>query len=153
MPVAAQSDQDPLSLRLTALADPTRRAILVHLARSGPTSAGDLGQPFAITQPAISKHLKVLERAGLITRSRSAQFRPCRLVPEALSPLQHWIEVLKQDTEAQLDRLEVYLEHLQSAAAAAVTGSVTAAVTGSVTGSVTGAVPGPAQPVTAKDPL
>jgi len=148
MPAAPQPAQDPLSLRLAALADPTRRAMLVHLARSGPTSPGDLGQPFAITQPAISKHLKVLERAGLITRSRSAQFRPCRLVPEALSPLQHWIEVLKQDTESQLDRLEAYLDQLQSAAAAAVTGSVT----GSVTGLITGAVPGPAYPVTAKDP-
>ena len=144
MPGAAQTAQDPLSLRLAALADPTRRAMLVHLARSGPTSVGDLGQPFSMTQPAISKHIKVLERAGLITRSRSAQFRPCRLVPEALSPLQHWIEVLKQDTESQLDRLEVYLDQLQSAAAAAVIGSVI--------GSVTGAVPGPVHPVTAKDP-
>jgi DNA-binding transcriptional ArsR family regulator len=123
MPATTQTAQDPLSLRLAALADPTRRAMLVHLARRGPTSAGDLGQPFAMTQPAISKHLKVLERAGLISRSRSAQFRPCRLVPAALAPVQDWIADLKADTEAQLDRLEAYLDHLQSAAAAAVPGS------------------------------
>ncbi len=121
-----QTPQDPLSLRLSALADPTRRAMLVHLARRGPTSAGDLGQPFAMTQPAISKHLKVLERAGLITRSRSAQFRPCRLEPAALSPLQDWIADLKRDTEVQLDRLEAYLDQLQ-AAAATVPGSVSGA--------------------------
>lgn len=120
MPAAASHPaQDPLSLRLAALADPTRRAMLLHLARRGPTSATDLGQPFAMTQPAISKHLKVLERAGLITRSRSAQFRPCRLEPAALSPLQDWIADLKRETEAQFDRLEAYLDQLQSAAAPA----------------------------------
>lgn len=120
MPAAASHfAQDPLSLRLAALADPTRRAMLLHLARRGPTSATDLGQPFAMTQPAISKHLKVLERAGLITRSRSAQFRPCRLEPAALSPLQDWIADLKRETEAQFDRLEAYLDQLQSAAAPA----------------------------------
>jgi DNA-binding transcriptional ArsR family regulator len=114
---------DPLSLRLAALADPTRRAMLSHLARRGPTSVTDLGQPFAMSQPAISKHIKVLERAGLITRSRTAQFRPCRLEPAALAPLQDWIATLKAETEAHLDRLEAYLAHLQSAAAAAVPGT------------------------------
>ena len=119
MPAAAEAATDPLSLRLAALADPTRRAMLVHLARRGPTPATELGQPFAMTQPAISKHLKVLERAGLITRSRSAQFRPCRLEPLALEPVQDWIADLRRQTEAQLDRLEAYLEQLQSAAAQA----------------------------------
>lgn len=128
MPAAARSAQsatDPLSLRLAALADPTRRAMLLHLARRGPASVSDLGQPFAITQPAVSKHIKVLERAGLISRQRSAQFRPCRLEPAALAPVIDWLDELKAQTEAQLDRLEAYLAELQTAGAAAVTGTGT----------------------------
>lgn len=125
MPAAPHTETptDPLSMRLAALADPTRRAMLVRLARGGPASAGDLGQPFAISQPAVSKHLKVLERAGLISRGRSAQFRPCRLEPAALAPVMDWIADLKRETEAQLDRLEAYLAELQAAAEAAVPGS------------------------------
>lgn len=123
MPAAAPSATDPLSLRLSALADPTRRAMLLHLARRGPASVSDLGQPFAITQPAVSKHIKVLERAGLISRQRSAQFRPCRLEPAALAPVIDWLDELKAQTEAQLDRLEAYLAELQAAGAAAVTGT------------------------------
>lgn len=123
---SAEAASDPLSLRLAALADPTRRAMLIHLARRGPASVTDLGQPFAMTQPAISKHIKVLERAGLISRGRSAQFRPCRLEPAALAPVLDWIADLKRETEAQLDRLEAYLEELQAAAEAAVPGSTEA---------------------------
>lgn len=127
MPAAARSASpsamDPLSLRLAALADPTRRAMLLHLARRGPASVSDLGQPFAISQPAVSKHIKVLERAGLISRQRSAQFRPCRLEPAALAPVIDWLDELKAQTEAQLDRLEAYLAELQAAGAAAVTGT------------------------------
>jgi DNA-binding transcriptional ArsR family regulator len=121
MPAAAA--HDPLSLCLAAMSDPTRRAILAQLARGGPAMVSDLGRPFAMSQPAISKHVKVLEQAGLISRSRSAQSRPCRLEPLALTPVMDWIDTLRRDTEAQLDRLEAYLTHLQSAAAAAVPGS------------------------------
>ena len=121
MPAAAPSD--PLSLSLAALADPTRRAMLRHLARAGDVSVSDLAAPFAISQPAVSKHIKVLERAGLIRRSRTAQFRPCRLEPSALAPVLDWIEQLRVETEAQMDRLEAYLQELQAAAQAAVPGN------------------------------
>jgi DNA-binding transcriptional ArsR family regulator len=95
-----------------ALADPTRRAILARLA-SGEASVNDLAKPFAISQPAISKHLKVLERAGLISRSREAQYRPCRLEPQALKRVDEWLEEYRRLWEARLDRLEVYLSKLQ----------------------------------------
>lgn len=95
-----------------ALADPTRRAILARLA-SGEASVNDLAKPFAISQPAISKHLKVLERAGLISRSREAQYRPCRLEPEALKKVDEWLENYRRLWNAQLDRLETYLNKLQ----------------------------------------
>ena len=103
---------DRLSSTFQALADPTRRAILARLAL-GEASAGDLAKPFAISQPAISKHLKVLERAGLISRSREAQYRPCRLEPQALKRVDEWLEEYRRLWEARLDRLETYLSKLQ----------------------------------------
>jgi DNA-binding transcriptional ArsR family regulator len=103
---------DRLSDTFQALADPTRRAILARLAL-GEASAGDLAKPFAISQPAISKHLKVLERAGLISRSREAQYRPCRLEPQAMKRVDEWLEDYRRLWEARLDRLEAYLNKLQ----------------------------------------
>ena len=103
---------DRLSGTFQALADPTRRAILARLAQ-GEASVNDLAKPFAISQPAISKHLKVLERAGLISRSREAQYRPCRLEPEALKRVEEWLEEYRRLWDARLDRLETYLSKLQ----------------------------------------
>jgi DNA-binding transcriptional ArsR family regulator len=103
---------DRLSPTFQALADPTRRAILARLAE-GEASVSDLAKPFAISQPAISKHLKVLERAGLISRSREAQYRPCRLEPQALKSVDEWLEEFRRLWEARLDRLETYLARLQ----------------------------------------
>ena len=103
---------DRLSGTFQALADPTRRAILARLAQ-GEASVMDLAEPFAISQPAISKHLKVLERAGLISRSREAQYRPCRLEPQALKRVDEWLEEYRRLFEARLDRLEAYLSKLQ----------------------------------------
>ena len=103
---------DRLSDMFQALADPTRRAILARLAL-GEASVNDLAKPFAISQPAISKHLKVLERAGLISRSREAQYRPCRLEPQALKRVDEWLEEYRRLWEARLDRLESYLSKLQ----------------------------------------
>jgi DNA-binding transcriptional ArsR family regulator len=103
---------DRLSGTFHALADPTRRAILARLAL-GEASVNDLVKPFAISQPAISKHLKVLERAGLISRSREAQYRPCRLEPQALKRVDEWLEEYRRHWEARLDRLETYLAKLQ----------------------------------------
>jgi DNA-binding transcriptional ArsR family regulator len=106
MPPAAPSD--PLSATFAALADPTRRAILARLA-DGEATVGDLAAPFAMSLPAVSKHLRVLERAGLITRGREAQWRPCRLAPEPLRDLSFWLETYRGHWEARLDRLETYL--------------------------------------------
>jgi DNA-binding transcriptional ArsR family regulator len=103
---------DRLSDTFQALADPTRRAILARLA-SGEASVNELAKPFAISQPAISKHLKVLERAGLISRSREAQYRPCRLEPQALKKVDEWLEDYRRLWNARLDRLEAYLDKLQ----------------------------------------
>ena len=103
---------DALSAQFQALADPTRRAILARLAR-GESSVGELAEPFAMSQPAVSKHLKVLERAGLITRSRAAQYRPCRLEPEALKSIDDWLEDYRRLWNARFDRLEAYLTTLQ----------------------------------------
>jgi DNA-binding transcriptional ArsR family regulator len=103
---------DRLSGTFHALADPTRRAILARLAL-GEASVNDLAKPFAISQPAISKHLKVLERVGLISRSREAQYRPCRLEPQALKRVDEWLEEYRRHWEARLDRLETYLSKLQ----------------------------------------
>jgi DNA-binding transcriptional ArsR family regulator len=104
---------DPLSVTLSALADPTRRAILARLA-GGETTVSELAQPFAISLPAISKHLKVLERAGLITRGRSAQSRPCRLQPARMKDVADWLELYRRHWEQSFDRLDAYLTELQS---------------------------------------
>jgi DNA-binding transcriptional ArsR family regulator len=102
-----------LDATFAALADPTRRAILARLAL-GETSVTDLAKPFAMTMPAVSKHLKVLENAGLITRSREAQWRPCRIDPRALKEVDDWLERYRQFFEGSLDRLDVYLKELQA---------------------------------------
>lgn len=106
-----------LSLVFSALADPTRRAILARLS-SGEAPVKELGEPFALSGPAITKHLKVLERAGLISRGREGQQRPCRLEPHALEPAAEWIESFRAMWEERLDRLDAYLKSLgpQSAA-------------------------------------
>jgi DNA-binding transcriptional ArsR family regulator len=103
---------DPLSTTFAALADPTRRAILKRLS-TGEKSVMELAKPFEMTLPAISKHLKVLERAGLIRRSREAQWRPCRLRAAPLKKASDWIEAYRQFWEERLDRLEDYLHDLQ----------------------------------------
>ena len=104
---------DPLSLKFAALADPTRRAILARLA-TGETSVMKLAEPFDMSLPAVSKHLKVLEGAGLVTRSRDAQWRPCRIDAAALREVDDWLEKYRRFWEVRLDRLEDYLEKLQS---------------------------------------
>jgi DNA-binding transcriptional ArsR family regulator len=104
---------DPLSTTFAALADPTRRAILARLAL-GESSVTDLAEPFRMSLPAVSKHLKVLERAGLITRSREAQWRPCRLEPKALKRADDWLEQYRRFWEERLDRLDDYLKTLQA---------------------------------------
>ena len=96
---------DPLSTTFAALADPTRRAILARLAL-GETSVTELAEPFDISLPAISKHLKVLERAGLIARGREAQWRPCRIAPDGLRPVDDWLESYRQLWNERLDRLD-----------------------------------------------
>jgi DNA-binding transcriptional ArsR family regulator len=103
---------DPLSTTFAALADPTRRAILARLA-SGEASVTELAEPFTMSLPAVSRHLKVLERAGLIARGREAQWRPCRLDPEALKPVDAWLDGYRQFWAAKLDRLESYLGKMQ----------------------------------------
>lgn len=103
---------DHLSATFSALADPTRRAILARLA-AGEASVKDLAKPFAISAPAISKHLKVLEAAGLIARSREAQWRPCRLDSRPLKEVAEWIEHTRRHWEASFDRLDDYLQELQ----------------------------------------
>ena len=105
---------DCLSLTFSALSDPTRRAILGRLAR-GEKSAGDLARPFKISKPAITRHLQVLERSGLISRSRRAQWRPCRLRAKPLKEAVDWLEHYRRHWEESLDRLEVYLAELETA--------------------------------------
>ncbi|GAA6621533.1 ArsR/SmtB family transcription factor [Scytonema sp. NUACC26] len=104
---------DQLSVTFAALADPTRRAILALLAK-GETSVTELAKPFEMSLPAISKHLKVLERAGLIVRTRDAQWRPCRLEAEPLKDAADWIDGYRQFWEQNLDRLDEYLQELQA---------------------------------------
>jgi DNA-binding transcriptional ArsR family regulator len=104
---------DRLSTTLAALADPTRRAILARLA-DGETSVTALAEPFAISLPAVSKHLKVLERAGLIARGRAAQWRPCRLDAAPLHEVAAWLERYRRFWEDSLDRLDDYLHELQA---------------------------------------
>ena len=103
---------DHLSSTFAALADPTRRAILARLA-SGDASVMQLAEPFAMSLPAVSKHLKVLERAGLIARGREAQWRPCRLAPEPLREIADWVEHYRRFWEESFDRLDAYLKQLQ----------------------------------------
>src|SRR6202044_658537 len=102
-----------LDATFAALADPTRRAILARLAL-GETSVTALAKPFAMSMPAVSKHLKVLETAGLITRSREAQWRPCRIEPRALKDVDDWLENYRRFFEESFDRLDAYLKKLQA---------------------------------------
>ena len=101
-----------LNRTFAALADPTRRAILARLSL-GETSVKELAEPFDMSMPAISKHLKVLERAGLVARGREAQWRPCRLRPAPLKEASDWMEHYRRFWEQSLDRLEIYLQELQ----------------------------------------
>ena len=107
---------DRLSDTFAALADPTRRAILARL-MTGQTSVTELAQPFAMSLPAVSKHLKVLEKAGLVSRGREAQWRPVKLDAGPLKDVTDWLEPYRQLWEARLDRLEAYLAELQAAEA------------------------------------
>ena len=103
---------DPLSQTFAALADPTRRAILARLVR-GEATVNELAQPFAMSLPAVSRHLKVLERAGLISRGREAQWRPCRLDPLALKDVDDWLDSYRRFWNGSFDRLDDYLRELQ----------------------------------------
>ncbi|MBB5575218.1 MULTISPECIES: ArsR/SmtB family transcription factor [Rhizobium] len=103
---------DTLSITLSALADPTRRAILARLA-TGEASVSELAEPFDMSLVAVSKHLKVLEKAGLISKGREAQWRPCRLEPKPLRQVDDWLESYRQFWNDNLDRLEAYAELLQ----------------------------------------
>src|SRR6185503_6564915 len=105
---------DQLSVTFSALADPTRRAILDRLARRGEVSVTELAHPFKMSLPAVSKHLKVLEKARLITRGRSAQWRPCRLEAAPLREVADYIEHYRRFWEESLDRLDEYLKQLQA---------------------------------------
>lgn len=104
---------DALSAKFAALADPTRRAILARL-REGEASVNELAEPFDMSLPAVSKHLKVLERAGLISRSREAQWRPAKLEPMALKGVADWLEHYRRYWDASFDRLDSYLANLQT---------------------------------------
>jgi DNA-binding transcriptional ArsR family regulator len=103
---------DPLSATFSALADPTRRAILASLAQ-GERNVKELAQPFAMSLPAISRHLKVLEKVRLIERGREAQWRPCKLAPEPLKDVSAWLEQYRRFWEESFDRLELYLKEIQ----------------------------------------
>jgi DNA-binding transcriptional ArsR family regulator len=102
-----------LDTAFAALSDPTRRAILARLAL-GETSVTELAKPFAMTLPAVSKHLKVLERAGLIARGREAQWRPCRIEPRALKDIDDWLNHYRRFFDESFDRLDAYLQKLQA---------------------------------------
>jgi DNA-binding transcriptional ArsR family regulator len=104
---------DQLSATFAALADPTRRAILARLA-SGECSVTELAEPFEMSMPAVSKHLRVLERAGLIARGREAQYRPCRIDAGPIKAVSEWAEEYRAIWEQRLDRLESYLEELKA---------------------------------------
>jgi DNA-binding transcriptional ArsR family regulator len=103
---------DPLSITFSALADPTRRAILARLT-AGPATVKELSAPFAMSGPAVSKHLRVLERAGLIERGREAQWRPCRLEAAPLREVAEWAEGFRRFWDASYERLDEYLRHLR----------------------------------------
>src|ERR1700732_1942978 len=102
-----------LDTTFSALSDPTRRAILARLAL-GETSVTELAKPFAMSLPAVSQHLKVLERAGLRARGRTAQWRPCRIEPQALKSIDEWLEHYRRFFDESFDRLDVYLKQLQA---------------------------------------
>ncbi len=107
---------DHLDLVFAALADPTRRAILAQLAAAGETTVTELAEPFDMSLPAVSKHLKVLERAGLITRGREAQWRPCRLEADPLKEVADWVEGYRrfwEESERRYERLDDYLREAQ----------------------------------------
>jgi len=110
-----QLSADALSATFAALADPTRRAILALLA-SGEASVGELAAPFDISAPAVTRHLKVLQRAGLITQGRQAQWRPCRLAAQPLREVAEWVAPYRQFWDERLDRLDDHLRALQSTA-------------------------------------
>jgi DNA-binding transcriptional ArsR family regulator len=101
-----------LTLKLQAIADPTRRAMLAQL-RQGEATVNELAAPFKMSLPGISKHIKVLEQAGLITRSRTAQQRPCRLSPEGLKEVDDWMSAYRDIWNGRLDRLETYLKTIK----------------------------------------
>jgi DNA-binding transcriptional ArsR family regulator len=103
---------DPLSATFAALADPTRRAILARLA-TGEATVSELAAPFDMSLPNVSKHLKVLREAGLVSQGRDAQWRPCRLEPSRLQEISAWVEQYRQLWEARFDRLDAYLRELQ----------------------------------------
>ncbi len=103
---------DDLSVTFAALADPTRRAILARLAE-GEATVGELAAPFDMSLPAVSKHLKVLERAGLVTRGREAQWRPCRLAPAPLGAAAGWLDRYRECWESSFDRLDEHIRRLQ----------------------------------------
>ena len=105
-------DDDQLSLTFAALADPTRRSILTRLAE-GEATVNELAEPFAVSLPAISRHLKVLERAGLISRGKDRQWRPARLEPEPIKEVAEWAKGYRRFWEQSYDRLDEYLEELQ----------------------------------------
>ena len=102
-----------LDTTFSALADPTRRAILARLAR-GETTVQELAEPFAMSLPAVSRHLKVLEHAGLIARSREAQWRPCRIEPGGLKDVDDWLALYRRFFDESFDRLDAYLKTLQA---------------------------------------
>jgi DNA-binding transcriptional ArsR family regulator len=102
-----------LNAAFSALSDPTRRAILARLAL-GETSVTELAKPFAMSLPAVSKHLKVLEHAGLIARGRQAQWRPCRIEPRALKDIDDWLDHYRRFFDESFDRLDAYLQKLQA---------------------------------------
>ena len=108
----AEREADQLSQTFAALADPTRRAILARLAE-GEATVLELAEPFALSLPAVSKHLKVLQRAGLISQGRRAQWRPCRLEPARLKDVSDWVERYRAIWEARFSRLDAYLRELQ----------------------------------------
>ena len=103
---------DPLSATLSALADPTRRAILARLSL-GDATVNELAEPFEISLPAVSRHLKVLERAGLISRGREAQWRPCKLKVQSLKAVYDWLSVYRRFWEESFDRMAAYIDELK----------------------------------------
>lgn len=111
--VKYRENSDQLSLTFGALADPTRRAMLARLSK-GEASVTELAEPFAMSMPAITKHLKVLEKAGLISRGKDAQWRPCHLKAEPLKEVNSWLDQYRKFWEERFDRLDEYLKKIQS---------------------------------------